>query len=111
MAGKDSVTAEQIKKIAGLAKLQLTPETIETYTGQINAILQHVQTLESVDVEGVEPLSHVIDLFNVSAEDEPQPSLPRDKTLANAPRQTDDAKRPSTDGEYFVVPGMIKTGS
>jgi len=113
MSKKQTVSTAEIRKIARLAKLRLADEQCALYTQQINAILDHVQTLEKVDVSEVEPLSHVLELVNVSREDQPSPSLPREKVLSNAPAQTDeDESGPrATDGEFFLVPGVLKTGS
>ena len=69
MPVKPTVTAEEIEKIAGLARLSLTPDQREEYTDQINTILDHMRTLETADTEGVEPLSHVLDLSDVTRPD------------------------------------------
>ena len=109
---KQTVSAEQIRKIARLAKLRLAEDQCALYTRQINAILEHVKTLEQVDVSRVEPLSHVLELVNVSREDRPAASLEREKVLANAPQRPaagGEAQR-ATDGEFFLVPGVLKTG-
>ncbi len=110
---KQTVSAEQIRKIARLAKLRLAEEQCALYTRQINAILEHVKTLEQVDVSGVEPLSHVLELVNVSREDSPAASLARETVLANAPQResADSQGQQTTDGEFFLVPGVLKTGS
>ena len=109
---KQTVSAEQIRKIARLAKLRLGEEQCALYTRQINAILEHVKTLEQVDVSGVEPLSHVLELVNVSRDDRPAPSLARDTVLANAPQpaSADEKGQRTTDGEFFLVPAVLKTG-
>lgn len=110
MPVKPIVTAEEIQKIAGLAKLSLTPDQREEYTDQINTILDHMRTLETADTDGVEPLSHVLDLSNVTRPDAVVPSMPQDRALANAPKvdgaEGDDAL--TTDGDFFIVPSVIK---
>ena len=112
MSPKQTVSPQEIQKIARLAKLRLDVAQLDTYTEQINAILAHAQSLEQLDLAGVEPLSHVLDLTNVARPDQPAPSLDRDKVLSNAPRAdaSDPAKR-ATDGEFFVVPRVIKSDS
>ncbi len=109
---KQTISAEQVRKIARLAKLRLAEDQCALYTRQINAILEHVKTLEQVDVSGVEPLSHVLELVNVSREDRPAASLARETVLANAPERTaaDDKGQQTTDGEFFLVPAVLKTG-
>jgi len=110
MSTKQTVSREEIQKIARLAKLHLDDEKRDVYTQQINAILEHVQKLETLDVADVEPLSHVLDLVNVTRKDEPAGSLPRDKVLANAPLTEDGPpEKRATDGEFFLVPRVIKT--
>ncbi len=111
MVTKQTVSPEEIQKIARLAKLHLDEEQRELYTQQINAILEHVQKLQTLDVADVEPLSHVLDLVNVTRKDEPAGSLPRDKVLANVPLTgpADDTEKRATDGEFFLVPRIIKT--
>ena len=111
MATKQTVSPGDIQKIARLAKLHLDEEQRDLYTQQINAILEHVQKLQTLDVADVEPLSHVLDLVNVTRKDEPAGSLPRDKVLANVPLTgpADDPEKRATDGEFFLVPRIIKT--
>ncbi|MBA7658472.1 MAG: Asp-tRNA(Asn)/Glu-tRNA(Gln) amidotransferase subunit GatC [Calditrichaeota bacterium] len=110
MSTKQTVSREEIQKIARLAKLHLDDEKRDVYTQQINAILEHVQKLETLDVADVEPLSHVLDLVNVTRKDESAGSLPRDKVLANAPLTEDGPpEKRATDGEFFLVPRVIKT--
>ncbi|MFB0517622.1 MAG: Asp-tRNA(Asn)/Glu-tRNA(Gln) amidotransferase subunit GatC [Candidatus Neomarinimicrobiota bacterium] len=110
MSTKQTVSREELLKIARLAKLRLDEDKCDVYTQQINAILEHVQKLETLDLAAVEPLSHVLDLVNVSREDEPVESLPRDKVLSNAPlTEAGPPEKRATDGEFFVVPQVIKT--
>ena len=110
MATKQTVSPDEIQKIARLAKLHLDDEKRDLYTQQINAILEHVQKLGTLDVAGVEPLSHVLDLVNVTRKDEPDASLPRDIVLANAPlTEKGSPDKRATDGEFFLVPKIIKT--
>lgn len=105
-----TVTKETIEKIAQLAKLRLEHEQSEVYTRQINAILEHMQKLDSLDLTEVEPLSHVLDLMNVTRDDHPAASMSRDQVMANAPvlEPATEEKR-ATDGEFIIVPQVIKT--
>ncbi len=56
---------------------------------QLSAILEAVGKVAELDLEGVEPTAHPLDLVNVLAEDEPRPSLSREEALANAPDPED----------------------
>ena len=84
-----TITTEQVLHVAKLARLALTEEELERLGGQLGAILDAVSKVSELDLSGVPPTSHPLDLVNVLAEDVPRPSLPRDVALSNAP-QTDD---------------------
>ena len=73
------------RRLARLARLALTDEEVERLGAQLNAILEAVGKVGELDLEGVEPTAHPLDLVNIWAEDEPRPSLPVDEALANAP--------------------------
>jgi aspartyl-tRNA(Asn)/glutamyl-tRNA(Gln) amidotransferase subunit C len=110
MTAKQTVSREEILKIARLAKLHMDDERCENYTQQLNAILDHIHKLEGLDLTGVEPLSHVLEIMNVARADESAESLPRDRVLANAPPiDMDHPEKRATDGEFFLVPQVIKT--
>lgn len=85
-------------KIASLAMLNLTEEEVEKYTNQLNDILEYMNQLDELDTENVEPLSHVLDLKNVTRQDVEKPSLSREDGLKNAP---------VSDQEHFIVPKVI----
>ena len=110
MSTKPTVTPEEIKKIAGLAKLTLTEEQCRQYTSQINTILDHMQTLNSINTDGVEPLAHVLEITNVFRPDQPVPSMPHSQAIDNAPKNAtgSGAETPATDGEFFLVPGVFR---
>jgi aspartyl-tRNA(Asn)/glutamyl-tRNA(Gln) amidotransferase subunit C len=80
---------DEVLKVARLARLALTEDEIERFRGQLGAILEAVGKVSELDLEGVPPTSHPLDLVNVLAEDEPRPSLSRDDALANAPDPED----------------------
>lgn len=86
---------EQVLHVARLARLALTDEEVERFRGQLSAILEAVGKVSELDLEGVPPTSHPLDLVNVLADDEPRPSLPREEALANAP---------DPEGGFFGVP-------
>ena len=71
--------------VAKLARLRLTDDEVERMAGELSKILEYVETMNELDLEGVEPTSHVVDLTNVLREDVPRPSLDRETALEQAP--------------------------
>jgi aspartyl-tRNA(Asn)/glutamyl-tRNA(Gln) amidotransferase subunit C len=97
--GSDSgLSRETVEKVALLARLKLSDEELAQMTTQLGQIVGYVEQLAEVDTSGVEPLAHPLDTANVFRDDEPRPSLPRDETLANAPK---------SDGECYLVPPVL----
>jgi aspartyl-tRNA(Asn)/glutamyl-tRNA(Gln) amidotransferase subunit C len=93
-----SLTPEQVRWVAKLARLELTDAERETMTRQLGRIVDYVAQLQQVDTEGVEPLAHALDVSNVFRPDEPAPSLPVDEALANAPKRS---------GAFYSVPAVL----
>ena len=86
--------------MAKLARLRLSDEEVDRMAGELSKILEHVEKMDELDLDGVEPTSHVVALENVWREDEPVPSLSREAALANAPDPQDGAFRaPSPQAE------------
>ena len=86
--------------MARLSRLRLSEQEIDTLTGELSSVLDHVDKLAEVDIEGVEPTSHVVPLENVLRDDEPRPSLDREVALSQAPDPHDGAFRvPSPQAE------------
>ncbi len=79
------ITRDEVLHVAKLARLALSDEEVERFRGQLSAILEAVGKVSELDLEGVPPTSHPLDLVNGLAEDEPAPSLAREEALANAP--------------------------
>jgi aspartyl-tRNA(Asn)/glutamyl-tRNA(Gln) amidotransferase subunit C len=79
------IDRDQVLHVARLARLELSEEELERMAGELSAILEHVERISSLDLEGVEPTSHVVALENVFRPDEPRPSLPRERALEPAP--------------------------
>jgi aspartyl-tRNA(Asn)/glutamyl-tRNA(Gln) amidotransferase subunit C len=90
-----AISRDEVLHVARLARLALTDEEVERLGEQLNAILEAVGKVGELDLEGVEPTAHPLDLVNVWAEDEPRPSLPLEEALANAPQR---------EGGFFRVP-------
>jgi aspartyl-tRNA(Asn)/glutamyl-tRNA(Gln) amidotransferase subunit C len=93
-----SLTAEQVRWVANLARLELTPDELRAMTGQLSRIVEYVDQLQRLNTEGVEPLAHPLEVANVFRDDEPEPSLPPDAALANAPRRR---------GDFYAVPAVL----
>jgi aspartyl-tRNA(Asn)/glutamyl-tRNA(Gln) amidotransferase subunit C len=90
-----AISRDEVLHVARLARLALTDEEVERLGAQLNAILEAVGKVSELDLEGVEPTAHPLDLVNVWAEDEPHESLPVEEALANAPDR---------EGGFFKVP-------
>jgi aspartyl-tRNA(Asn)/glutamyl-tRNA(Gln) amidotransferase subunit C len=82
-----SLTAQEVAKVALLARLRLAPEELERYTSQLNSIVDYVAQLQELDTTGVEPLAHGIEVRNVFREDVRGPALEREQALQNAPKR------------------------
>lgn len=94
-----SITRDELKHIALLARLDLTEEEAELYTHHITNILEYVEKLKELDVIDVPPTSHTVPMDSVMREDEVEPGLPIDEVLKNAPDKED---------RYFRVPRVTE---
>ena len=90
---------KDVEHVARLARLALTESERARMREQLSAILQYIDKLKAVDVDGVEPTSHAVPLLNVMRDDEPAPCLRQSEALANAPDRV---------GEFFRVPRIIE---
>ncbi|MBA4393601.1 MAG: Asp-tRNA(Asn)/Glu-tRNA(Gln) amidotransferase GatCAB subunit C [Desulfobacca sp.] len=88
----------EVEHVAYLARLQLSPDEIETFTHQLNNILLYMEKLSELDTSGIQPTTHALHLSNAFREDLVSPSLPREEALGLAPEQGCSA---------FVVPKII----
>lgn len=93
-----SLTLDDVKKVAKLARLELPEPTLVKMADQLNRILDYVDQLKQVNTDGVEPLAHPLPVANVFRGDEPLPSLPVDAALQNAPVRA---------GDFFGVPAVF----
>jgi aspartyl-tRNA(Asn)/glutamyl-tRNA(Gln) amidotransferase subunit C len=87
------IDRDQVLHVARLARLELTDDELERMAGELSGILEHVERMNELDLDGVEPTSHVVQLENVLRSDEPRPSWPREKILEAAPDPADGAFR------------------
>lgn len=96
-----SLSREEVRNVARLARLKLTENELEMFTAQLGRILEYVHILDQLDTQDVEPMAHAVNLANVFREDVPGESLSREAALANAPK---------TDGQAFLVPPILNAG-
>ncbi|MFM7395425.1 MAG: Asp-tRNA(Asn)/Glu-tRNA(Gln) amidotransferase subunit GatC [Cyanobium sp.] len=92
------ISAEDVRKVAQLARLDLPEERIATYTGQLERILDYVAHLEAVDTEGVPPTTRAVEVVNVTREDEVTATPVRENLLDLAPQR---------EGDFFRVPRIL----
>ena len=92
------ITADVVRHIGLLGRIELTDEEVKTFGDQLAGILHYVDKLQELDTEGVEPMAHAVEIHNVLADDTPRESLAPNQALANAPQR---------DGDYFKVPKVI----
>jgi aspartyl-tRNA(Asn)/glutamyl-tRNA(Gln) amidotransferase subunit C len=93
------IDREQVLHVAKLARLKLSDEEVERMSGELSAILEHVDNINELDLEGVEPTTHVVPLENVLREDEPRPSLSRERALEQAPDADESGFRVPSPGQ------------
>jgi aspartyl-tRNA(Asn)/glutamyl-tRNA(Gln) amidotransferase subunit C len=80
---------ETVDHVARLARLELSDVEAEEMAVELSTILDHIEAIRELDLDGVEPTSHVIDIVNALRADVPHESLPRAVALASAPDPTD----------------------
>jgi aspartyl-tRNA(Asn)/glutamyl-tRNA(Gln) amidotransferase subunit C len=92
------ITAEDVRKVAQLARLDLPEEKIATYTGQLERILDYVAHLEAVDTEGIPATTRAVEVVNVTRDDRIEPTPVREQLLDLAPQR---------EGDFFRVPRIL----
>ena len=100
------LSSDQVKKVAALANIPLTPDEETTYTDQLSKILDYIETLNSVDTSQIEPTYNVTGLANIQAEDQVEESLSQDQALQNAPQKENGL--PDGSQGYFVTKGVFE---
>ena len=88
-----------VKYVAHLARLSLTPEEEQKIGAQLGSVLGYIEKLKEVDISGVEPTAHAFPLVNVTRPDEVRPSLSNEEALRNAP---------ATANGLFIVPKIVE---
>jgi len=94
------ISREQVLHVASLARLTFTEEEVDRIAAQLSSVLEYVDKLGELDLDGVEPMAHVHATVTPMREDIPAASLPREELLANAP---------DTVGGCFRVPQVIES--
>lgn len=94
-----AITREDVEHVAALARLDLTSEEVEAFRGQLSAILERAQRIQSLPLDGVAPTQHPFELRNVLRSDVVVAPEPSDKLLANAPER---------EGPYLKVPRILE---
>jgi aspartyl-tRNA(Asn)/glutamyl-tRNA(Gln) amidotransferase subunit C len=95
-----SLSLDQVRKVAQLARLELSEDDLARMQRELSTILDYVDLLQKLNTDGVEPLAHPLPVHNVFRPDQPAPSLPVDEALKNAPARA---------GDYFAVPAVFDT--
>jgi aspartyl-tRNA(Asn)/glutamyl-tRNA(Gln) amidotransferase subunit C len=84
------IDREQVLHVASLARLELSEPEIERMAAELSKVLDHIERINELDLEGVPPTSHVVEVANALRADEPWECLPREVALAQAPAVEDD---------------------
>jgi aspartyl-tRNA(Asn)/glutamyl-tRNA(Gln) amidotransferase subunit C len=93
------IAQEEVKRVAALARLELSRAEEEALTQHLDKILQYMEKLNQLDTTDVEPLTHVVDIVNAFREDRVVNRASPDALLANAPER---------EGNFFKVPKIIE---
>jgi aspartyl-tRNA(Asn)/glutamyl-tRNA(Gln) amidotransferase subunit C len=96
-----SLSESEVRHVAMLARLALTDEQVATLQVELNSILGHIDDIQRLDLEGVEPMTHAVPVVNVTREDRVRPCLPRELALKNAPE---------SEAGAFVIPQIVGGG-
>ena len=97
----DHISTDDVAHVARLARLELSPAELESFTSQLAAVLAHAADLDALELDGVEPTAHPLPLSNVLRSDQIRPTLDRDEVLAAAPAVED--------GQFRVPPVLGET--
>lgn len=92
------VNKETVRKVAETARISLTSQEVDKFEKELNEILESFSILEKAPTEGIKPSFQPIDLKNITRKDEVEPSLPREKALANTKNK---------EGPYFKGPKVV----
>jgi aspartyl-tRNA(Asn)/glutamyl-tRNA(Gln) amidotransferase subunit C len=83
------IDREQVLHVARLARLELGDDEVARMADELSGILEHVDRMRRLELDGVPPTTHVADVTGALRADEPRPSWPREQILAAAPAEKD----------------------
>jgi aspartyl-tRNA(Asn)/glutamyl-tRNA(Gln) amidotransferase subunit C len=95
-----ALTRQDVLEIARLARLHLEPEEVERLRGELSAILEHMEQLQTIDTSAVEPMTHAVPMQLRLRRDEVEAPLSIEEAVGQAPDRADD---------LFQVPHILKT--
>jgi aspartyl-tRNA(Asn)/glutamyl-tRNA(Gln) amidotransferase subunit C len=87
------IDREQVLHVARLARLELTEDEVRKMSEELSAVLGHIEKIAELELDGVAPTTHVVEVSNALRPDVVTPSLPRDVALENAPSVAADGFR------------------
>jgi aspartyl-tRNA(Asn)/glutamyl-tRNA(Gln) amidotransferase subunit C len=93
------IDRDQVLHVARLARLRLSDDEVERMSGELSTILDHIEKIGELDLEGVPPTSHVVEVENVLRPDRPRPSIPRERALEQAPDAAEGGFRVPSPGQ------------
>ena len=88
-----------VRYVAHLARLNLSPEEEQKFGAQLGQVLGYIAKLNELDVSNVEPTAHAVPLVNITRPDEPRPSISNEEALRNAPSKANG---------LFMVPKIVE---
>ena len=94
------ISADDVRKVAQLSRLELTDESIATFTPQLERILDFVAQLEAIDTTDVPPTTRAVEVVNVTRDDTVTPTPVREELLDQAPQR---------EGDFFRVPKILNS--
>jgi aspartyl-tRNA(Asn)/glutamyl-tRNA(Gln) amidotransferase subunit C len=94
-----SISLDEVRHVARLARLDLNDGEILSFQGELNALIGHFSDIQGIDISGIRPQTHAVALQNIWADDLPIPSLSRDMALRSAPMSK---------AGLFLVPAIIE---
>ena len=94
----------QVLHVARLARLELSGDEVDRMASELSHVLDHIDKIRELDLEGVPPTSHVVDVANVLRADVPRPCLPAEVAVASAPEPVE--VQPAGVGFGVPTPGQ-----
>jgi aspartyl-tRNA(Asn)/glutamyl-tRNA(Gln) amidotransferase subunit C len=92
------IDRDQVLHVARLARLRLSEDEVGRMSSELSTVLDHIEKINELDLEGVAPTSHVVEIVNVLRSDEPRDSWPRERVLESAPDSAQGGFRVPTPG-------------